>query len=678
MRYSYGCVILFISFFDCIFLPIGFFNMFKSSCFLTVLICLGTLPFTFKPSPAFSAGRELEKLLDLDIEDLVFVTVASKRAEAIEAAPGIITLVSRQDIDSYGGVNLLDVLNRVPNLQVIGSTNVPNHTLSIRAATNQHYTNRILFLINGRPVRDKGGAPLNAEFFTGFPVSMIEQIEVIRGPGSVLHGTNAFAGVVNITTREGVEDGVVELSSTYGSFNRRQHEGRTGFGGENWSLNAAFKTMESDGDNFSLIDENGTSGTYAESMDGNSLFLKGHYGRLDFEAFRAYTKQDHFSFFGTFGDSLIENTKRFVDIGYTQPLWGSWEAKANITYNGLRSGFWTSSLTDSYEDLANGEMLVQGKPADQLNLLFGGAFEHFDGQIANGVQYQSHRHSFYTQADWQALDWLKLTGGLQVNDSETFKVNYSPRAGAVIALNDRWSSKILYGEAFRSPVAVETEINIPGVLVSNDSTKPETIKTLEGQISYHDNNFSGSLTAYRNRIQDIIGRTASGTPGLTLITNTGEQVFEGVEFEGSYDFANGLSIQGSAAYQVGESDSDIDDPTFFPNANAKLGVSYARDFWSVGVFNSWFGTPEDVRSTNPSVDEVNPQPESYHLLSFNADMDVNEALDLPPALPQINLTLYGENLLDEDIYFPEYNRRNINSFQIETGRALFGRLSVKF
>ena len=111
---------------------------------------------------------------------------------------------------------------------------------------------------------------------------------------------------------------------------------------------------------------------------------------------------------------------------------------------------------------------------------------------------------------------------------------------------------------------------------------------------------------------------------------------------------------------------------------AKMGVSYKTDSWSFGVFDSWFGTPQDIRETNPSVLQVNDAPQSYHLISTNLDVNLNAFIPALDGYPDINFTLYGENLLDEDVNFPEYNRKNINSFPIENGRAIYGRLRMTF
>jgi outer membrane receptor for ferrienterochelin and colicins len=58
----------------------------------------------------------------------------------------------------------------------------------------------VLLLLNGRPVREVQEGGIKTAILEGFPIDAIERIEVVKGPGSVLYGSEAFAGVVNVIT----------------------------------------------------------------------------------------------------------------------------------------------------------------------------------------------------------------------------------------------------------------------------------------------------------------------------------------------------------------------------------------------------------------------------------------------------------------------------------------------
>jgi len=74
----------------------------------------------------------------------------------------------------------------------------------VRGDIQSQLSNHILVLLNGRPVRESLLGGLNFPFFSAFPVEMIERKELVRGPGSVLYGTNAYSGIVNVITRRNI------------------------------------------------------------------------------------------------------------------------------------------------------------------------------------------------------------------------------------------------------------------------------------------------------------------------------------------------------------------------------------------------------------------------------------------------------------------------------------------
>ena len=79
---------------------------------------------------------------------------------------------------------------------MIGSTFNPENVINIRCQGLQHENNHVLLLINGRPFRESAGQGFVASFLAGFPIDLVDSIEIIRGPGSVLYGSSAFAGEV--------------------------------------------------------------------------------------------------------------------------------------------------------------------------------------------------------------------------------------------------------------------------------------------------------------------------------------------------------------------------------------------------------------------------------------------------------------------------------------------------
>ena len=162
-----------------------------------------------------------QQMLSQDIETLwdIDVTTASKTEEKQSDAPGIITVVSNDEIMGFGSTSLMDVLDRVTSMHMIYSGIYTWNLGSMRGQHTSVFDNHVLILINGRPLRDGISGGHNNVFYNSFPVEGIDHIEIIRGPGSVLYGTNAYSGVINIITKQAFEKTAFEASVSYGSLN---------------------------------------------------------------------------------------------------------------------------------------------------------------------------------------------------------------------------------------------------------------------------------------------------------------------------------------------------------------------------------------------------------------------------------------------------------------------------
>jgi len=145
-------------------------------------------------------AAQTSDLTQKSLEDLmnIAVTSVSKREQKTSQAAAAIFVISRDDIRHSGALNIPDLLRMVPGLDV-AQIDAGNWAISARGFNGQ-YSNKLLVLIDGRTVY----SPLFAGVFwdsQNVPLDTIERIEVIRGPGSAVWGSNAVNGVINIITR---------------------------------------------------------------------------------------------------------------------------------------------------------------------------------------------------------------------------------------------------------------------------------------------------------------------------------------------------------------------------------------------------------------------------------------------------------------------------------------------
>lgn len=162
--------------------------------------------------------------------DATMVSIATGSPQTLRRAPAIATVVTAEDIAAMGATDLDEVLETVPGLHVNRGANSYLPVYSIRGVFSQ-YNPQVLVMQNGVPVTtlfigSKGN------IWGGYPLEHIARIEVIRGPGSALHGADAFSGVINIITKSAAEARGTEVGLRSGSFATRSawvhHGGKIG------------------------------------------------------------------------------------------------------------------------------------------------------------------------------------------------------------------------------------------------------------------------------------------------------------------------------------------------------------------------------------------------------------------------------------------------------------------
>ncbi len=165
---------------------------------------------------ASGVSSELEKFINS------LTSVSTHKKIPTRYSPNIVTLVTEEEIKAMGARDLIDILRLVPGFHFAQDLR-GNVGLGIRG--NWAAEGKVLIMINGKEINEHYTA--HTYFGNHFPVSMIKQIEIIRGPGSSIHGGFAEFGVINIVTRTpkdlnglefGFKNGYMSKGSNRGEF----------------------------------------------------------------------------------------------------------------------------------------------------------------------------------------------------------------------------------------------------------------------------------------------------------------------------------------------------------------------------------------------------------------------------------------------------------------------------
>jgi outer membrane cobalamin receptor len=147
-------------------------------------------------------GADLEGLLNETI-----ITTASKSAERGSTAPAISTILTAEDIRTYG-IHSIDEAIDFLSLGAMTSNPLRSVDIGARGVLLPHdQGDHFLLLINGHAMNEALYGAARFDRGAGVPIEMVDHIEVILGPGSVLYGSNAMLGVINVVTKQAREFG---------------------------------------------------------------------------------------------------------------------------------------------------------------------------------------------------------------------------------------------------------------------------------------------------------------------------------------------------------------------------------------------------------------------------------------------------------------------------------------
>ena len=166
---------------------------------------------------------------------------------------------------------------------------------------------------------------------------------------------------------------------------------------------------------------------------------------------------------------------------------------------------------------------------------------------------------------------LQLVYGARIDDYSDVESHTSPRLGAIYKVNDRYTTKLLYGHAFRAPTALEREGSVQGV-ESNSEIEPEEIDTLEWVNVFHDTDYESEVTLFQSKWKEGIVLVPT-TPPLNQYQNTGKNESYGIEVSSRTQLDDWL-VQGSASYVRSENTDSDNEYLAFPNWIFNLQGSY--------------------------------------------------------------------------------------------------------
>lgn len=615
------------------------------------------------------AEDTIEKTTLITLEDEIkwiheekFVSTATKTREKVSKSGSSVSIITKQDLKKMGARNLMDALKRLPGFSV-QETFIGIPAIEVRGVLSGD-SEKVLFMIDGHSVNNNlvnGGAIWT---YNDFSIADIKQIEVVRGPGSALYGTNAFVAVINIITE--TADDISGLEVTLGSESDTTRKLNLHLGKELSDIKIAA--------NLNILESNGAYQYVNNDSVGNSGYTYDWQDRYDFsfniqsKGFKLYGKyidQRRGPFIGignALNDETIQDyTEYFLDLSYqnqlsSQIIFSSriyidefktknyWEILPEAALPGFPDGLLGSPTVKNQKTGA--EAQIDFQLTDNNKLLTGIQYEHqtqfdvthttnFDpntftplpsymniSDTGNWNEPQRRDISaFFFQDIWDITKQLRLIAGYRYDDYSDFGSTTNPRASVTWEFTDNVNISAAYGKAFRAPSFGELyNINNPSI-IGNSDLEPEEIETYEislnGQINKR-NQFK--VTNFRNHISNLIEKDATNT-----YQNTGKLSVNGLELELSSRLISGSSFDINYTYQFAENAQTNEIQHHVPMHKANLGFNYRHSQFVNAYIGVLYSGKLSAKRNNPyDTDSLKEKTSVDAAISFNNKADTLE------------------------------------------------------
>lgn len=523
------------------------------------------------------------------------VVTGTRNKTDVRHLPMTVSVVNREQIEHRNDPSLLPLLTEyIPGLFTT-SRGLMGYGVSGGAAGGMSLrgiggvpqeglpTTGMLVLIDGHPqYMGLMGHPIS----DAYQSLLAERVEVLRGPASVLYGSNAMGGVINIVTRKMQQDGIrTHANVGYGSYNTLQSE----------------------------VTNRIRKGRFTSIVSGSYNRTDGHRKDMEFEQYGGYAKfgyeisdvwnvwadvnLTHFdaSNPGEISDPLLDNDQR-ITRGMTSFALANHYAKTSGTlsffYNWgkhwINDGYHLGGDPLDYRFHSRDRMLgVSWYQSVQLfegnRLTVGFDYFHFGGEAWNKtLAGERDTQADKTQDDVAGYvdfrqnlgDWLTFDVGLRVDHHSQVGTEWVPQVGLSFHLSGNSEVKLMASKGFRYPTIREMYMFRP----ANPDLKPERLwsyelsfarRLLDGRLSYGVNVF------YIDGENLIMRMPIDGRP---LNVNTGKIENSGVEAQVAYRIVPAWSVDANYSYL------HMDNPVLAsPEHKLYVGTAFSKGRWNVST-----------------------------------------------------------------------------------------------
>ena len=580
-------------------------------------------------------------------ESLPPMVVTATRTEVpLNQLTTSLTVITAEEIRERQAELVLEVLRDVPGVDVVQSGSMGTATsVFIRGSDSD----QVLVLIDGVEVNS---TTLGAYNFANLTTENIERIEVLRGAGGTLYGSQAIGGVINIITKRGQGPLEVGVSAQGGNgwTNRQVATLRGGVGKLGYSFSAAhldsdgFRSVNDDYRNLSTSARLDYQVTEDASLKGIFHFIRGDVGLYNNNNFASVPDPN-----------ARQNTTQYVTkLEWEQRIFQNWDYRISGSMfkendkvsddvdSCVSFGFPCDSLTtDRFRpQTITGEFQTNYRFGDWSTTTFGTQYNRRSARTSGGIDEAVGNIGYYLQQQFQFFDRrLIAIPGIRLDDNQDFGTAWTPSFSAAYLFRETGTKlKGGYAKGFKAPSLNELFFP-PGFgcpAFGNPDLGPE--RSWEINFGVEQNFLADRIkiggTYFHREVKDLIeGRPIPGDPfGCFRAENVGRARFDGVELTLGIRLFEGLTLNANYTYL----DWDTADGTLprRPHNSGNVILNYLQDALNVNLIVNIVGRRDDFRAASPFGDTIT---------AGSGIVDLASSYKLPWRMPLVKeLSLIGK------------------------------------
>ena len=520
--------------------------------------------------------------------DTVVVTATRMENKKVDT-PADVTVVTNKTLEDRGYKNVVDAMKDVPGAQV-ASTGVYGYERVIRLNGDE----RVLVLVDGKRVNINMGTMGRSTFDANTlpPIGAIARVEVVKGAGSTLYGSDAVGGVINIITKK-IDSNHGEVKMGFGSWGAQDYgmtymgkTGKTGF------MISAERERQSTAKYKNYVTGDTMKWFVPNDYDQEKLSLKINQEITADTALGLsydYTKMDgHSVYDAVTGGKANPVDKHVNNVGLTYD-WGL--TKANKGYARIYRNYYGYDNQGDMSEATVGLDLQQEVATSATNkLVFGTSL--YRTNAYNAVAFAEgesiNNKAIFAQDEWQFAPTWQLNTGLRYDDHSEAGSKTTGSVAINKKFNENSNAYVSWSQIFKAPNVDDLYYyNAAWGMYGDKNLKPETGD--QWNIGYNVNtspSTSLGVHAFYSHINDSISWLYNPTTWETRAENIDEQRRRGLELTVNHKLNNNFDLEAAYNYVKVENDQGdtgyLRDGGFVPNTY-RLGVRFHNDKWNVDL-----------------------------------------------------------------------------------------------